>query len=186
VRAYYVKGICVVGAESTGTTTLAQDLAAHYATVCVPEYGREYYERKLATAGAMDALGWKSEEFVHIAQTQCQIEDEAAQSANRVLICDTDALATSIWHERYVGAHCDAIDAIARSRRYDLYIVTNSDIPFVQDGTRDGEHIRQWMTNRFREELIGRRLPWISVSGTREERLRAAAFAIDPLLTSVD
>jgi len=69
--------------------------------------------------------------------------------------------------------------AAARPRPPDLYIVTDVDIPFVQDGTRDGEHARSWMHGRFLEELRARALPHIVVSGPREERLRAAAAAID-------
>lgn len=179
VRAYYVKRICVVGAESTGTTTMSQLLAEHYQTAWVPEYGREYYENKFQ----QDANSkWESAEFLHIAQTQAQMEDHAARTANRLLICDTDPLATSIWHERYVGSRLLEIETVIAARRYDLYLLTNDDIPFVQDGTRDGEHLRHWMTTRFREELEARHCRWALLSRSVEQRMQTAIAAIEPLL----
>jgi HTH-type transcriptional regulator, transcriptional repressor of NAD biosynthesis genes len=183
VRAHYVRRVCVVGAESTGTTTLAQDLAKHYETVWVPEYGHEYCE-KLASAGVnLRDYCWNSSEFTTIARTQVELNRKMARDANRFLICDTDALATSIWHERYMGSRSSEVEEIAASNSPHLYILTDCDIPFVQDGLRDGESIRRWMTDRFEQELIGRGLPWIKVSGTQEHRIDSAIQRIASLPT---
>lgn len=177
-----VKRICVVGAESTGTTTLAQELAQHYQTLWVPEYGREYTE-KLAEQGVdVWHYHWRSEEFVHLVKVQQEREDLAAAQANRVLICDTDALATAIWHEHYLHRRSAEVEALANQRHYALYILTACDIPFVQDSIREGEHTRAWMTRRFEEELALRPEPWIKVSGSPQDRLRAAVKAVDGLL----
>jgi HTH-type transcriptional regulator, transcriptional repressor of NAD biosynthesis genes len=181
VRAYYAKRACLVGAESTGKTTLAQALAAHYGTVWVPEFGREESERKLAEDGC---YVWKSEDFAYIAQTQCDMENAAARQSNRVLICDTDAFATSIWHRRYMGERSPQVEEIASChRRPDLYLLTNVDTPFVQDGTRDGESIRRWMHQTFVEELTAQGRPYRRLVGTYEERMQAAIRHIDALLT---
>ena len=166
----------VLGAESGGTTTLAAALAAHYNTVWVPEYGRAYYEAKMRRP---DASAWRSEEFVHIAREQCRRENEAARRANRLLVCDTDAFATTIWHERYVGAPSQAVAAAAAGRCPDLYVLTDVDIPFVQDGTRDGEHLRRWMHERFIAELTGQGRPYIVVSGGHDARLHAAIRSVE-------
>lgn len=174
VQSYFVKRVCVVGAESTGTTTLAKALAEKYNTVWVPEYGRMYSLGKMTGSSE-----WKSEEFVHIAQMQSVMEDELAQHANKVVICDTDSFATSIWHERYMHSVCGRVEEIAKKRKYDLYIVTNTDILFVQDGTRDGQHIRQWMHDRFVEKLTQWQLPFIVVSGSVQERVDASCSAIE-------
>ena len=72
--------------------------------------------------------------------------------------------------------------ALASERRYALYVLTGSEIPWVQDGTRDGEHMRQWMTERFREVLRDRPEPFIEVSGTPDERLAQATAGIDRVL----
>jgi NadR type nicotinamide-nucleotide adenylyltransferase len=103
VRAWFVRRVVLIGAESTGKTTLAQRLAEHLETVWVPEYGREYWEIKAAGCDMAKQLpGWNSQEFVHIAAEQQRRENELAERANKVLICDTNAFATGTWHERYL------------------------------------------------------------------------------------
>jgi len=182
VRAHFVRRVCVVGAESTGTTTLAQELADRYKTVWVPEYGREYCE-KLAAAGVdLWSYRWNSTEFTHIARAQVELDRKMAREANRLLISDTDAFATSIWHERYMRSRSSEVDAIAVSHPPSLYLLTDCDIPFVQDGLRDGETIRKWMTDRFEDKLDQQRVPWMKVSGSRAQRLDSAIQRIEPLL----
>lgn len=182
VRAFYALRVCVVGAESTGTTTLTKALAEHYNTAWVPEYGRSYTERLHGAGVNTFVYHWRTDEFVHIARQQQKEEDRLAREANRILFCDTDALATAIWHQRYVGTWSEQVDKIASSRRYDLYLLTNCEIPFEQDGVRDGQHIRQWMTQRFTEELTKRGLRWVLVKGSREERLHTATQEVDRLV----
>jgi len=176
-----IKRVAIVGAESTGKTTLAQELAAHFKTVWVPEYGRQYTEVSVGREVLFD-YQWSKEEFVHIAQKQVELEDQLAQTANRVLVCDTDVLATCIWQERYMGSCSPEVEKIASQRRYDLYLLTDCDIPFTQDGLRDGEHLRQWMTNRFRDELQERQLRWTFVYGSPQQRLKTAIDATEKLL----
>jgi HTH-type transcriptional repressor of NAD biosynthesis genes len=180
IRAYYVKRICIVGAESTGKTTLARQLAERFRTQWVPEYGREYCIEKWKRGIITDE--WTTEEFVTIAHEQCRREDQIAQVANKVLLCDTDPFATGIWHERYLHRRSPEVESIACSRRYDLYLLTGDEIPFVQDGLRDGEHIRHWMHSRFVDALTETRRPWVLVAGTPSERLRAATKCITDLV----
>jgi HTH-type transcriptional regulator, transcriptional repressor of NAD biosynthesis genes len=182
VRAYFAKRVCIVGAESTGKTTLARALAEHYATTWVPEYARDYCQ-KLQDAGVdLWTYPWRSEDFLEIARRQQQHEDQLAREANRLLICDTDVLATGIWHERYLKTRSPVVEAIAASQTHHLRILTGCDIPFVQDGIRDGENIRQWMTNRFEAVLAESQSPWIKVSGDHDQRLQLAIAEIDKLL----
>jgi HTH-type transcriptional repressor of NAD biosynthesis genes len=174
-----IKEICVVGAESTGTTTMAKALAEQYKTVWIPEYGRLYAEAKLYTKNANQ---WTTDEFVHIAQEQSRLEDTMKHLANKVLICDTNAFATAIWHERYMGKQSEEVKQLASQRKYDLYLLTDVAIPFVQDGTRDGEHIREWMHHRFESELQKQSTPYAVLSGNHEKRLKKAITIIDTLL----
>jgi len=157
-------------------------LADRYKTVWVPEYGREYCE-KLAAAGVdLWSYRWNSTEFTHIARAQVELDRKMAREANRLLISDTDAFATSIWHERYMRSRSSEVDAIAVSHPPSLYLLTDCDIPFVQDGLRDGETIRKWMTDRFEDKLDQQRVPWMKVSGSRAQRLDSAIQRIEPLL----
>lgn len=182
VRAYFAKRVSVVGAESTGTTTLARDLAAHYNTVWVPEYGREYCEKLQAAGVDLWTYQWRSAEFTEIAHKQQEMENDLARAANRILICDTDVLATGIWHERYLRTSSQEVETIAAAHRHDLYLLTDCDLPFVQDGLRDGETIRQWMTRRFEEVLTTRGLRWVKISGFGEQRLAAAIREVDKIV----
>ncbi len=179
VRAWFVQRVVVVGAESTGTTTLATDLAAHYATGWVPEFGREWSEVR---PGGLDPP-WRTGEFDLIAREQSRQEDEAARRSPRpLLVADTDALATTVWHERYLGSASQSVERLAKQRVPDLYLLTGDEIPFVQDGMRDGEHLRPWMTGRFREVLAAQPAPWVEVDGPPQERLRRAVELVDALL----
>jgi NadR type nicotinamide-nucleotide adenylyltransferase len=162
VRAYFVRRVVITGAESTGTTTLARALAERLGTVWVPEVGREVSEARGLP------YRWRHADFEMIARRQQRNEDRAARVSGPVLVCDTDALATCIWQERSMGRSTGAVERIAASRSYALSVLTSDDIPFEQDGWRDGEHLRGWMTQRFRERL---REPWIEVRGSVDERV---------------
>ncbi|MER6997349.1 AAA family ATPase [Streptomyces sp. NPDC000410] len=197
VRAALARRVVVLGAESTGTTTLATALAAHYRarggvwarTGCVPEYGREFSERKLAElrAGRPDAtwpdVTFTTDDFPLIARRQSELEDAAARTGSPVLICDTDAFATTIWHERYMGGPSAEVAEIAARGRGHLWLLTDHrDVPFEDDGLRDGEHLRPWMTDRFADRLTRTGRRFVRLSGPPEQRLRAAVAAVDALL----
>lgn len=175
VRAWFVRRIVVLGAESTGTTTLANALADQLDCEWVPEYGREW--SRIRPGGLVTP--WRSEEFDHIARCQAAEEDGAARRAHTPwLVCDTDALATAIWHERYVAQASAGVEELAAARRPFLYVLTADDIPFVQDGLRDGEHLRDWMTDRFREVLAQQRAPVVEVGGSVQARVMSVLAEI--------
>ncbi len=193
-RRHLALRVVLVGAESTGKTTLAAELAAWLRarggafarTEWVAEAGREHTEQKLAALGpgaSMDALVWDTPDFLAIARLQCLREDAAAARGGPVVVCDTDAFATGIWHERYAGRRDAEVEAIGRAPAYGLYLLTHpDDVPFEQDGLRDGEHLRAWMTARFVERLTGDGRPWQWLRGERKARLAGALAAIDAWL----
>lgn len=179
VRATFCKRICVLGAESTGTTTLARAIAKHYQTFWVPEYGRMYSEAMLS---ADPDIAWEDSDFTIIAREQQRLEDLLAGKSSGLLICDTNAFATRIWRRRYLGSYGGNLDEYI-NKPYSLYIVTSPDIPFEQDGTRDGnEHIRQEMHNWFIEELEKAGLPFVIARGQHSKRLKKATELIDQIL----
>jgi HTH-type transcriptional regulator, transcriptional repressor of NAD biosynthesis genes len=178
VRAWYVRRVVVTGAESTGSTTLAEALAERLGCPWVPEYGRHWSEVR---PGGL-AAAWRTPEFVHVVEQQCAWEEEAARRTPVPwLVCDTDAQATTLWHERYVGHLSPEVAAAATAQvRPFARILTGDEIPFVQDGMRDGEHVRHAMQRRFRDTLADPAsdgVPWLEVHGPVPDRVdQALAF----------
>ena len=184
-----------IGAESTGTTTLCRDLAhalqarggAWARTRWIPEFGREYSADLLALARAFRReagpgdVAWCEADFVTIAETQTANEANAAGEGSPVLVCDTDALATTVWHERYRGCRSASVEAVAVAMPpRALYLLTDHiGVPFEDDGLRDGEHLRAAMTARFRQVVTASGTPWVELRGGRAARLAQALEAVD-------
>lgn len=169
--------IVVLGAESTGTTTLARDLADKLQVPWVPEVGRYYTESILTTD-----YKWNDEDFYRIGRLQQAYEKEIAARSNGILVCDTNAVATEVWQRRYMRATTEQMRAIGAQDKADLYIITGDEIPFVQDGIRDGEHVRHEMHQWFIDRIEATGVPYIVVTGSRDERLATAADAANKMI----
>lgn len=172
VKRKLVRRIVVSGAESTGTTTLALALAEALNCPYVPEYGREYTLNRPHP----ETTPWKSEELLHIAETQNRLEDDAAgKSDNGWLVCDTDALTTALWHERYFGFRAADVDAeAARQHTPFIRLLTGDDIPFEADKIREGGEERHILQDHMRALFASGETPWLEVFGTPADRLTAS------------
>ncbi|MEY4564021.1 MAG: hypothetical protein RLZZ618_3298 [Pseudomonadota bacterium] len=162
VRADVVPRLVMLGGESTGKTTLARALADHLQTVWVAEYGRELWEQQDGELSEADLL--------KIGLEQVRREDEAAQHASPVLVCDTSPLTTlgySLWRHGRADARLQAL----ATRRYALAVLCEDDIPFVQDGTRQDAAFRDRQQAWYRDQLSIDGTPWITVSGSVPERI---------------
>ena len=169
-----MRRIVVTGSESTGKTTLARDLAAHFGTIASPEYSRIYAEanpREL-TADDVDP----------IARGQIAIEDEYARRASGLLVHDTDLVSTMVYASHYYGACPGWIAEAARLRRADLYLLLDVDVPWVPDGVRDRPTARPELHRLFAQELgrLGARVA--PIGGGWDARRAAAIRAIERLL----
>ena len=200
VQAGLARRVVVVGAESTGTTTLSVDL--HLALVArsgvwahtewVAEYGREYSEniqlrqRELSLSGLPSEFPWSEADFIAIAQEQNRRENHAASRGSPVLVCDTDSLATRLWHERYRGSESETVATIAAELApRSLYLLTSHlGVEFEEDGLRDQPQLRPAMTQRFREMLGQGTTPWFELVGSRQQRLDRALELIEADLTA--
>lgn len=185
VRSWYIPRVVLIGAESTGKSTLAAHLARTFGTTWVQEFAREYCEVNMKFAGQQsvgDSTGWSPEEFDIIATIQQANENRFAREANRLLICDTNAFVTGTWYERYYGKRSPTVDAIGRNDKVDLYLLCQPDIPFEQDGTRDGERARAWMHDRFVEQLKESNVHFEEISGDWARRNEEAVLAVQRLL----
>jgi HTH-type transcriptional regulator, transcriptional repressor of NAD biosynthesis genes len=181
-RGHYVKRVCLLGAESTGKTTLARALAERYATVWNPEVGHMYSWYRAGDPS--DWSTWRSDEFVEIANLQNWYEDFLAQFADRVLFCDTNAWTTGLFHETYLGERSPEVDRAAAGRDYDLYILCDPETPFAQDelGIRvDGPH-RQQMHEAYLAHVQETGAPFVVVGGSHDERMTTVCAAVDALI----
>ena len=175
VRPFYLRRIAILGAESTGKTTLAQRLAAAVNGTWVPEYGRAYCEHR-------DALSLTTPDFEAIAWGQAAMEDATAASAHRILVCDTELHTTNTWADLVTGGRPDWMTAAARARRYDLVFLLENDVPWEADGTRVLEHRREEHLRRIEAELRDAGRHWVRLSGDADARLEAALRLVYPLV----
>lgn len=173
VRPYYVKRVCVFGPESTGKTTLARDLARQYRTIWAPEHARPLLDVK---QGRCDP-----DDIPMIVRGQVASEDALARQANRVLFCDTDVLTTTIWSRVLFGQCPQWIEDLARARRYDLYLLLDVDVPWVDDQQRYLRHQRREFFDLCERTLRDNGRRYVRLGGTWQERFRGACEAVDAL-----
>lgn len=176
--------VCVTGAECTGKTTLALELARHYAAPIVREYSRDYFAEKHARGDA----SVHTSDILKVTAGQAQLEDLTAQWTGPFIVCDTDVLTAAIWCETYLHDRCADVVAIDKARRLegkgiDLYLLCAPDIPFVPDSLRTSGERRVMMHEVFREKLSQSGAQCIEVSGGPRQRLAAAIEAVEKLLS---
>lgn len=172
--------LAIVGAESTGKSTLAEALARRlnaetgWRCTWVPEVLREWCEREARTPA--------EHEQAAIAAEQARRIDEAAASHD-IVVCDTTPLMTAVYHRLVFGNRSLDDSALAWHRRCTLTLLTALDLPWRADGhQRDGEHVREPVDAAVREMLIGAGLPFVVVGGLGDARLESALDAVAPWL----
>jgi len=158
--------IAITGPESTGKSSLAQQLAQYFHTCFVPEFAREY----------IDKLGrpYVYEDIHEIAQGQLKREMAIYPKANKFVFCDTELLVTKIWSENAFKKCDEWILRTIETHRYDLYLLTNIDLPWESDPQREHPHLRKYFFDLYHHELVSRQLPFKIISGTGEIRLQNA------------
>lgn len=171
-----ISKVCVIGPECTGKTVLSQALAKSLNTVWVEEYARAYLNRLSIPYGEPD--------LVKIAHGQLRMEDEWMVDANKILVCDTNLYVIKVWSEFKYG-HCDKqiLDLIA-SRKYDLYLLTYIDIPWISDPLREHPDKREELYNIYLKEMKSQAVPFVEIKGTEEQRLKSALAAVDQFILS--
>lgn len=169
-----IKKIAVVGPESTGKSTLAEQLAAHYNTVWVPEYARSYCEN------LTEPCSWQDE--INMFYGQLALEQKMLPLANQLLICDTTFLTVKVWSDHVFGkTAAEVLDKLAE-HSYDLYLLMNIDTPWEEDPLRDFPLLRNHFMDIWHAELKALNSNYIVISGMGTSRLESAISAIDLFL----
>ena len=172
--ANHIKKVVVIGPECTGKSELTKFLSDHFKTVQVEEYARAYLNKLIR--------GYEKSDLTKIAHGQARMEDEWVYDANSVLICDTNAIVIKVWSEFKYG-DCDPdILRIINDRKYDLYLLTNIDVPWENDPQREHPDKREHFWEIFKNEVAKTGVPSAVINGPREERRAKAIKAIEELL----
>ena len=173
-----LKKIVVIGPESTGKSTLCEQLAKHYNTEWVKEYAREY----LLEHGT----DYTFDDLLTIAKGQLNLEDNSTSNNEQqsTLFIDTDMYVMKVWCE-FVFNKCHRwiLDQIAE-RKYDLYLLCNVDLPWVKDELREYPDLesRQKLYHIYKDIVINQHVPWIDISGKYDERLQKAINGVNKIL----
>jgi NadR type nicotinamide-nucleotide adenylyltransferase len=167
-----VKRVAILGAESSGKSTLAAALALHYGTVWVPEYLREFVETHARVPEEGDQYP--------IAHTQLEREDAAAAKATRILFCDTTPLMTGVYSRFYWGRVDAQLALLERRHDYAVTLVTAPDSPWEADGLqRDSEEVRQTIHELVVRILQEREIPYLLVNGSLQQRMLQAGRLLE-------
>ncbi len=167
VYADLITKVCFLGAPSTGKTTMAQALATRYQTCAMPEYGAEYWlrhqvDRRLTVA-----------QFEEIAPEHNRREAALLLQSRNYLFCDTCPLTTYQFAKDYHGYAGPVLTQLAREaeRRYDLFFLCDTDIPYADTWDRSGAQKRQWFQQQIKGDLAQRRIPYFTLRGSLLQRL---------------
>ena len=176
-----LKKVVVLGPESTGKSTLCQGLAAHYHSSWVPEFARTYLSER--------GMQYRYEDLVPIAKGQLELEDritaeQTARSPDSTVFIDTDMYVMKVWSE-FVFGRCDTwiLDQIA-VRRYDTYLLCQTDLPWIKDELREypDPGPREKLFHIYHDLLVQQAVPWAEVGGEDGQRLLNGIAAVEKLL----
>ena len=170
-----LKRVSITGPESTGKTWLAQQLAAYYQTVAVPEYAVSY----LSEHGDKYDL----QDITAIAKGQVLLENNYIEKASGVLFCDTDPLVCKVWAEVVFGKVPDKIKELVKQHHYDLYLLCAPDIDWQPGPFRENPEDRDYLFRLYRQELEKNNFPYAVVRGTGDQRLKNAVNFVKKILT---
>jgi NadR type nicotinamide-nucleotide adenylyltransferase len=186
-----VKKIVIIGPESTGKSTLCEQLAAHYKTVWVNEYAREYllkngteytFENLLDIAKGQVA----NEELIVNSWPLAETGTNEQQTTNnkQPVFIDTDMYVMKVWCE-FVFEKCHhwILNRIVE-RKYDLYLLCNIDLPWIKDALREYPDLktREKLYHHYKDIMLNQNVPWVDISGGYEERLQKAIAAINKFI----
>ena len=160
-----INKIVLTGPESTGKTTLAQQLASHFQTIWVPEFARSFIDELKRP--------YEEKDLLKIAKGQVELEDELFQKANGFLFCDTDLIVIKIWSEYQFGnCHPWVLQQI-QERTYDLHILCGTDVLWEPDPQREHPHDREKLYFLYKKELEYFNKNYIEITGNEEFRLKS-------------
>ncbi|MDF2447942.1 MAG: ATPase [Bacteroidota bacterium] len=169
---HLVPKVVILGAESTGKTVLCEQLAEHYKTVFVPEYARTYFD-------SHDINNYTVDDLETIAKNQLELEKEFIPKSNKYLFCDTSLITVKIWSTHKFNKVPTFITNAIKPTDYQLYLVANNDVSWVEDPQRRNEGLRDHLFKWNKHELQKLNVDYKIIKGVGEERLKCAIQLIN-------
>lgn len=167
--------IAVVGPESTGKSSVAERLAEHYDTVCVPEYAREYCRNLHREYTLQDEM--------NMFYGQLALERSLVPLAqNNLLMCDTMFLTIKVWCDHLFGNTPPEVHEALKIHQYDFYLLMDIDLPWEDDPLRDFPDLREHFMKVWHHELQAIGASYTVISGLGEERFANALAAVQLFL----
>lgn len=162
-----VTRIVFYGPESTGKTTLAQNMASHFNTKWVPEFARDMLQNKYDKTGKT----CEANDIKPIVKGQIRTENELIQKATQYLFCDTNPLETYVYAKAYFpNSDFSWLDELNKYLDYKHYFLTYIDTPWIADDLRDKPEERKDMFLMFLQELKRRNKNFTILKGDLETR----------------
>jgi len=162
--------IAITGPESTGKSTLAESLAAHFKGVFIPEYARTYLEQKPGKYTLKDVET--------IARKSIEISANFENAADKFLFYDTDLLVCKVWSEFVFGSSSDWLKEAVKNQHFDHTFLMDIDLPWQEDPLREHPHKRRELFEIYKQELIQLNRPFTIISGLEQERENSAIQAV--------
>jgi NadR type nicotinamide-nucleotide adenylyltransferase len=153
----------IIGPESTGKSTLAKELAEQFKGTYVPEYAREYVERKGRKELTYDEVcEIAREQIKSISEAVCQSEGRSVFRQAQPVFFDTELIVTKVWFEYAFGKVPEWLTEAIKTYPMDLYLLTYPDIPWVPDPARynGSQAMREELFDRYEEEVKATGVPY--------------------------
>lgn len=175
VRRDLVTHVVLMGAPSTGKSTLAEALAESFGTVWMPEFGRDYWNEHQVNRVL------RPDQLIELAEGHLAGEEAKLLEATGILFTDTNALTTWRYGVNYNGFTLPRLDELAEAcaARYDVVLLCEPDFPHDDAWERSGDGVRQVMQRQIEADLIERRIPFFRVGGHVDERVRSVRRLLD-------
>jgi nicotinamide riboside kinase len=169
------KRVLIIGAESTGKSTLTENLAKlfrdlSYSAIGIQEWAREWIDNELD--GDMDHLA--GEHITLFGTTQMDLVNTAATGEYDIIFSDTDAIVSGIFQKIYFDYVDPVLEETIKNEMWDLVLLTHVDVQWVDDGQRNLSHRREEIHKTFEDRLKELKIEYVDVKGTWEERLKTA------------